>query len=85
MKFYFRHDQLSKVTLYIQSEVVELSNVLVGSLSSLGPEGMIIARQNHLHKVWIVKFTIFIRVEEFNQVVAISLCHVVDAIVTEEV
>ena len=85
MKVNFAHKEPCHVLFNIQSKVVISKDLGIWSLCSFGPQEHVITWQHHLHEVGVVQAAVLIRVKKLNQVVTIGLCHIMDAIVSEEV
>ena len=65
MHLNFAQNQLSEFFLNVKSKVVVFTTENIRSLGCLGPEFCIGTGQNDLHEIWIVQFSIKIRIEEF--------------------
>ena len=85
MKRYFHFDEPRKILLNIQSQKVSRSAVIHRPLRSFRSYLFIGAREDDLQEVWVIQFTIFVRVEELHYKVAIGLVNVHVSVVSHEV
>ena len=85
MERYFHFDKSRKILLDIKSKEVSGSAIIHGSLSTSRSQLFVGAWQDYLKKVWVIKLTIFVRVEEFHHKVAIGLVNVHVSVVSHEV
>lgn len=84
--FDFHQDELGEFFFDVKGQVVVLAADHVGSLSGLGSQPAVGARQDDLHEVRVVEVAILVGVEELDQVVTVCLSYVIrQSVISDEI
>jgi hypothetical protein len=85
MKGHFHFDKPRKILFDVKSKEVCRSAVIHGPLRSFRSNFFVGAWEDYLQEVWVIQFTVFVRVEELHYKVAIGLVNVHISVVSHEV